>query len=105
MAVKFYLWTVGILMLIVLALGILLATSWKVSSFKSDAVQEGALEANTRAAEVHAREQAKVYRGKEKAIEQVREVAERHPEWADEPVPDDVADILRDPADPARSSH
>lgn len=101
---KVYLTVIALLLATLAAMGTIMWVNHKVASVKDNVVQEAALEANTRAAEVHAKETARVHQNKEKAVEQVRAANERHPEWADEPVPDDVAGILRDPAGSARQS-
>lgn len=101
---KVYLSIIALLIIAVAVVGGLLYLNRTVQAVKDNTVQEASAEANTRAAEVHAKETVKVYRNKEKALEEVRAVEERHPEWADEPVPDDVAAILRKPAGPARVS-
>lgn len=44
----------------------------------------------------YAKEHAAVTERKEKTNHEVREALARHPEWADEPVPAELADLLRD---------
>lgn len=91
------------LTLALLAAVIVLAAGWyaahQVNEVNNKVAESAEVEANTRAAEVYGREAVKVYRDKEKASEQVRAITERHPDWSNEPLPDDVGDILRKPAE------
>lgn len=98
-----YVKVMGYLIALLLAALVICGTGWyvtsRVAALKADTIEDAGAEANTRAAEVYGREAVRVYRDKEKAREQVRVVNERHPEWSDQPLPDDVADILRKPTE------
>lgn len=102
MYAKVLLYVIGLLLAALVVCGVGWYATSRVAAIKADTVEDAGSEANTRAAEVYGREAVKVYRDKEKAGEQVRVINERRPEWSDEPLPDDVADILRKPTEATR---
>lgn len=72
----------------------------------SDRLQEDnqLLSGDAKAAATYAREYKKVVAAETKANEQLDEALEANPEWSEQPVPDDVADLLRAHTDAAEQS-
>lgn len=91
----------GLLLVCVLALG---GKAW-IDSKRLDAVQESyqAASGDARAATVYVEAYKEVAEQRRKKDAQVESVLESNRVWADEPVPDDVADLLRHPTGTARA--
>lgn len=74
--------------------------SSRAESFKEDAQQYAG---NAKAHEVAAVEYRTIITERKKADEDLDRALERNPEWADGPVPSDVADLLRHDSGSARA--
>jgi hypothetical protein len=88
---------------IILSVILFLCGRYVYMSWKSDSLeaQNDVLTSDAEADQVYVREYKTVITEREAKNEQVDRALERNRDWADEPLPDDVADILRDPAESA----
>lgn len=90
----------GLLVVVLIYAGYSKYQSWRAESIKEDAQHYAG---NAKAHEVAAVEYRTIITERKKADEALDRALERNPEWADEPVPSDVADLLRHDSGAARA--
>ena len=89
----------GLLLLAVVGLGLRYAyVSWRAESLET---KNDVLTSDATADKTYVREYKTVIAEQEKTNAEVDRVLEEHRDWSEQPLPDDVADILRDPAESA----
>ena len=83
--------------LLVMVLGLWGYGAWK--DYRADQLKDEnvTLTADSTADNTYVREYKRIVTEEKQANERVESAIRRNPVWADEPLPDDVADILRDP--------
>lgn len=85
----------GVLLVVILFLW--MATKWSGWRNSQLEQQNQVLTADSSADTEYVRQYKRVVIEEKQANERVESAIRRNPVWADEPLPDDVADILRDP--------
>ena len=87
------------LLVIALVLGLSGYAYWLSKTHSRDTSAIQTLSGDARAATTYTREYKKVLAEETKANERMDEALARNPAWSDQPVPNDVADLLRDHSD------